>query len=208
MSSIVGTARPLAPFQLGFDVLSPVTEAMLQEATARGMTWVGRYLNVLSPSEVTLLFDYGMGILPYTEAMTSAPLTDATGRSYGKACAAHAATLGIPEGVHVAIDLEAPAEGSDAAHHVNAMSEILRGQGRPSALYVGVPQPLSGPELFRLAPNRYIKGGGAAAEPPCGWSAIQLEPLEGLTLAGVKVDVEVSKFDYLGRALMLWWGAS
>ena len=36
---------------LGFDVLQPVTRAMLQDATAQGLRFVGRYLDNLDADE-------------------------------------------------------------------------------------------------------------------------------------------------------------
>lgn len=201
----VGVPRACAPFVLGFDVLQPVTEALLQEATAKSFKWAGRYLETLTGAERDLLFRYGFGILPYTEAMIHSPLSAVTGESRGVLACDWAEQLGVPSLVHVAIDLELPATGSDVAAHVNAMSDRLLAKNRGAALYVGVPQPLSGAELFALRPNRYIKGGGRAEEPTCGWAALQLEPLEGITLGGIAVDVEVSKLDYEGRALTMWW---
>jgi hypothetical protein len=202
---IVGVARACPPFTLGFDVFEPVTEVMLQEATAKGLKFAGRYLENLTVAEVGLLFRYGFGILPYTEAMTKTPLSVATGLARGELACAQGDGVGCPPLVHIGIDLELPAEGSDCEGHIDAMSDALLAKNRGAALYVGDPQPLTGSQLFQRRPNRYIKGGGRVAEPLCGWAALQLEPLEGMILAGVKVDVEVSKLDYQGRALVLWW---
>ena len=210
--SAVGVARAAAPFKLGFDILQPCTPEMLSDAIGHGMIWVGRYLNNLSPAERDLIFSAGLGILPYTEAMTREPLSASTGTTYGYTMAGAALDLDMPAGVHIAIDLELPDARSNAAAHVNAMASELLAHGYGAALYVGVPQPLTSRELYALRPNRYIKGGGritdvfgSLAEPTCGWAALQLEPLESLTLGGVAVDVEVTKLDYQGRALTLWW---
>jgi hypothetical protein len=212
MTQPVGLARVLPPFFLGFDVLQPCSDAMLSDAMGHGFRFVGRYLNNLTHDERDRIFAAGFGILPYTEAPTVAPLTSATGAYYGRAMVNAAALLAMPAGVHVAIDLEDPAEGSDCAAHVNAMAAALVAGGYGAALYVGNPQPLTGAELFALRPNRYIKAAGRVvdrfghlAEPACDWCVLQLEPLEGETLGGVAVDIEVSKFDYEGRALTLWW---
>lgn len=210
--SVVGIARPAPPFLLGFDCYAPVTDAMLQEATARGFKWVGRYLDNLAGDELARIHSYGFGVLPYLVAMTKEPLSVANGRARGRQACARAADLGMPAAVHVGADLESPMAGSDIPGHVNALAGELLAGHLASALYVGVPQPCSSKVLFGLRPNRYIKGGGRIAdaagelaEPACGWAALQLEPLEAVTLAGSKVDVEVTKFDYMGRALVLWW---
>ena len=203
----IGVARPCPPFYLGFDVLEPVTAAMLDDAIAHGCRWVGRYLNDLSSAEVARIFARGLGLLLYTEAMTSSPLSAATGHAYGVKAGAWAGALGVPPRVHVAIDLEDPAPASECGAHVNAMAGALLGDALGAALYIGVPQPLTGPELFALLPDRYIKGGGRATVPTCGWAALQLEPLEGLRFGGAPVDIEVTKLDDMGRALVLWWPA-
>jgi hypothetical protein len=208
----VGVARAAAPFLLGFDVLAPPTEGMLQAATARGMRFCGAYLDTLTAATRDRIFHYGFGILPYTAALVHEPLSILTGRARGVWANERAAALEMPTSVHVGIDLELPAAGSDCGGHVDAMAVTLQAAQRGAALYVGVPQPLTGRQLFALLPDRYIKGAGRVvdaadnlAEPGCGWAALQLEPVEGLLLAGVKVDVEVTKIDYEGRALVLWW---
>jgi hypothetical protein len=213
-SLTVGVARALPPFLLGFDVLAPVSEEMLDAAAAHSFRWVGRYLGTIGAGERDRIFRRGIGILPYTVAVTRTHLSAVTGHADGEAASDEADAIGCAPLVHVPIDLELPLAGSDCASHVDAFARALRGRGRNAALYVGVPQPLTSAELFARVPDRYIKGGGriedrfgALAEPECGWSALQLEPLERVTLAGVAVDVAVSKLDYRGRALNLWWPA-
>ncbi len=173
----VGVAHACPPFLLGFDVLAPASDAVLDDAFDRGLRWGGRYLNNLTPAERDRFFARGLGILPYTEAMTGEPLDAATGVRYGVAMSARAASLEMPGGVHVGIDLESPMSGSLVGEHVNAMADALVAHKLSAALYVGAPQPLRSHELFLLKPNRYIKGAGrivdaygALAEPDCGWA--------------------------------------
>jgi hypothetical protein len=209
----VGVARALPPFWLGFDCEEPATDAMIADAVSRGFRFVGRYVNNLDAAERDRIFAQGLGILPYTFAFVTEPMSAATGELYGGHMASVCiGALSMPPTVHVAIDLEKPAAGSLVAPHVNAFSRKLEDVGLGPALYVGVPQPATSVELFRMIPNRYIKGGGrivdaggALAEPACGWCCIQLEPLDLYELGGVRVDVEVSKLDYEDRALTLWW---
>jgi hypothetical protein len=200
-----GVARACAPFLLGFDVLEPVTEPMLQAATARGFQWIGRYLETLKPAERDLIFRYGFGIAPLLEAMTVQVLTAATGSARGELADAQASAIGTPLGVHVTIDLELPRAGSDVLGHVDALADRILSGRRGAALYVGVPQPLDGANLFAARPNRYWRGAGDVPEPACGWAALQLEPLEGVVLAGTKVDVDVSQADRFSRVLTMWW---
>lgn len=211
--SDVGVARLVEPFVLGFDCLQLVTPAMLDEASAYRFEFVAQYLEVLARSPATrdLIFSRGMAILPLTEATVQEPLSQQTGRDRGVQTVARARSLNMPATVDIVIDLEDPAAGSNVPEHVDAMSVEISGP-YGSALYVAVPQPLTGHELYELHPPRYIKGGGrvvdrngAIAEPDCGWCAIQLEPLEYADLAGQRVDVIVTKRDYRGRGLTLWY---
>lgn len=210
----IGVARALPPFWLGFDCLGEITDAMLDEAPTHNFKWCARYLENLTPAERDRIFARGLGILPLTEATVKEPLTAGTGLQRGAQTITHARALEMPPGPHIVIDFEAPAAGSDAPAHINNMAAIFTapGAGFGAALYVAVPQTLGSGELFSLKTNRYIKGGGRIvdrfgnlAEPQCGWCAVQLEPLEGIKLAGKPVDVQISKLDYLGRGLTLWW---
>jgi hypothetical protein len=201
----VGIARACPPFLLGFDCLTPVNEEIATQAAARGLRWVGQYLEVLTPATRDLIWAHDLGIAPLTEAETSRPLSVQTGADRGALAVAQCEGLEMAPTVHVTIDLELPYGGSDCPGHVNAFSDRLLKAYFAAALYVGVPEPLNAPQLFALRPNRYWKGGGQVPEPHCGWSALQLEPLEGLVLAGTRVDVNVSKLDYFGRAMTMWW---
>jgi hypothetical protein len=201
----MGAARACPPFSMGFDCLTPVNEEIAVQAAARGFRWVGQYLEELTPETRDTIFAHDMGIALLTEAETSRPLSAETGADRGALAVSQCQALDVPPTVHVTIDLELPYAGSDCPAHVNAMSDrLLRGY-YAAALYVGVPEPLNAAQLFALRPNRYWKGGGAVPEPHCGWCNIQLEPLEGLVLAGTRVDVNVSKLDYFGRAMTMWW---
>lgn len=211
--TVRGRTTLAQPFWLGFDCYAKVTEPMLQEATASGLKCAGRYLANLDAAEVDLCWRYGFPLLVYLEAMVRTPLSAAAGTQYGRLAAGRAGDLGIAPGVHLCIDLEDPAPGSEPAGFVNAIAAQLASVGCKSALYLGVPPPgLTSSQVFALAPDRYIKGAGRllepdmlnVLEPPCGWAAIQLEPLEHMTLAGIPVDTFVTKLDYEGRALMLW----
>jgi hypothetical protein len=207
----VGVARPAPPYLLGFDCLTPVTRSMLLDVGTYGFRWVGRYLETLEPAERDLIFSFGIGIMPLTEATVKEPLTRTTGTVRGVQSRDRASSLGCPPGVSIAIDFEAPMAGGDVAAHIDAMTIEIRGP-YGAVLYVGEPQPLPSHELFTLLPQPYWKGAGrlvdatgALAEPDCGWAAFQLSPLERAELAGKKVDVDVTQTDYRGRVMTMWW---
>lgn len=208
----LGIARPAEPFMLGFDCLTPITRAMLADVRSYGFQWVGRYLENLEADERDLIFGAGLAIAPLTEATTREVLTRTTGTVRGVQTRDRASSLGMPAGVSIAIDFEAPMAGGDVAAHVDAMAVEIRGGSYGAALYVGVPQPLTSASLFSLLPLPYWKGAGRIvdaagelAEPGCGWAILQLEPLQRAELAGRHVDVNVTQADYQCRTFTMWW---
>jgi hypothetical protein len=201
----IGVARAVSNFSLGFDSLAPVTGAILQDAQSEGYKFVGRYLHNLTPSEVNIIFALGFGIWCLTYAPTGVVLNAATGAQHGAQDVSQAKALQIPSLVDITLDFESPAAGSDGPAHINAAAGVLTSAGYGDPLYVGGPEPLNGSQLGSLATKKYAKGGGQIPEPPCGWCIIQLEPLNQ-PLFGTRVDVDISKQDYLGRSMVLWWG--
>ena len=201
----IGVARDAAPYLLGFDCLVPKTAAMLADAKARGLSWCGCYLETLNASQRDLVFSYDMAIALLTEADTFDVLTATIGTAKGLLAAKAARALAAPLGVHVTIDYEDPKAGSQSAAYINAKSDSLEAGGYPACFYAGEPDPLTAAATYNTHPRRYWKGGGAVPEPQCGWCVLQLEPLQGLELGGVAVDVDVTKADYEGRVLTLWY---
>lgn len=180
---------------------------MLAQAVALGHKWCGQYVETLAanPGTVQRIFSHGLAIALLTEADTFDVLTAAIGTARGLLSAQAARGLGAPVGVHMTIDFEEPKAGSQPAPYLDARSDAQEGQGYPACLYAGLPEPLTGSGLYNTHPRRYWKGGGKVPEPDCGWCVVQLEPLEGLLLAGVAVDMDVTKEDYEGRVLTLWF---
>lgn len=210
--SAVGVARVATPYMLGFDCLTEVTDAMLAEAGSYRFEWVGRYLEILTIAERNRIFAAGLAIAPLTEATTKDVLTATTGTVRGVQTRDRASSLAMPPAVSIVIDFEDPMAGSNVPAHVNAMAAEIRGGHYGAALYLGEPEPLTSAEVFALSPFPYWKGAGrlvdasgGLVEPACGWACLQLSPLEGATLAGVPVDVNVTQRDYKGRSLVLWW---
>jgi len=208
----VGVARIAPLFARGFDCLSPVTSQTIRRAVASGFGgFVGRYLETLTPTERDVIFAAGVPILLLTEARVDEPLNANTGRESGAISVARAQALEAPASVHVTIDLESPAAGSEVAPHVNAFAGDLTAASFGAMLYVGQPQPSTSAELFAMAPARYFKAAGrivdrfgALAEPACGWCVVQCAPLDQ-DLFGQDVDADFIQADNEGRRPILWW---
>lgn len=126
--------------------------------------------------------------------------------------------LGIPKGATVWLDLEGPeawkTDPAVLAKYINAWAVAIEGAGWQPGLYVGAPQPLSGPELYKLAVKRYWLGIGRCidrtgkdAYPDCGWSMRQdwHGKKSGMMWkdTGVLVDTNGVQCDHFGR-LPMW----
>jgi hypothetical protein len=205
MLPVIGVARAVPPFTRGFDCLSPVTNQVARLAKASGFDFVGRYLHNLSTAERDAIFDADLALWPLTYAPTEEPLTAATGAAAAARDVLFARALAIPPGIHITLDYESPAPGSNGPAHLNAASHALRAAGYADAVYVGGPEDLSSASLSALLTTRYCKGGGRVPEPARGWCMLQLEPLDQVMFGGQDVDVDVAKADYHGDGLTLWY---
>ena len=203
----IGIARPPPLFSLGFDILGPVSGAMVQDAKLAGYKWIGRYLHNLTAQEVSLIFAQKMGLWLLTYAPTNVVLTASTGVQYGGQAVHQARSLSVPPSVDITADYESPMAGSDGPAHLTGFWQQLVGNSYGDCLYVGGPEDLNAGQLMALPFTGYAKGGGEVPEPSCGWKVLQLEPLEGVTFGGVKCDADVCKADYKGRQVTMWWGA-
>jgi hypothetical protein len=190
----------------GFDCLAPVSAAIVKAAVSDGYVWVGRYLNNLTPGERDVIFAAGLAILPLTEAMVGVALSTNSGASYGLSCAHMAQRLGVPAGVHVVIDLEDPAAGSDCAGHVNAMAGALGSTNYEYAagLYLGEPLPpeLTAAQIYAMRPDRYGRGSPGVPEPACGWCWVQTA--WNVERWGIEIDTGKIQADRLGRLPTIW----
>ncbi len=184
---------------LPFSQSGTAVQAALLEAA--GANAVAGYLGVMTKERLEAVLGSGMAYLPVTLA-----------GEYNDGAAdeiAQLKNLGIPASVTVFLDME----GMAAFHtdpkvliaKVNAWSEDILGAGYVPGLYVGVPQPLTSMELWKLKSQRYWRGQGsirdrydALAEPAgCGWCMTQVYP--SVTLGTVLVDCNMVGQDYKGR---------
>lgn len=172
---------------------------------ARGVSCLVGYLGSIDAKRLAAVLDAGLAFMPVTFA-----------GEYNDGAADEVAqlkALGIPAGATVWLDLEGqkafatpPAE---LIGKINAWADAIRGAGFMPGLYVGVPQPLTSEELYRLRVSRYWHGQGsvrdrfgALAEPfksftACrGWNMVQAAP--SVTWGGVLVDANLVLGDYRG----------
>lgn len=204
----IGLAHAVATPALGFDCLAPVPANVARQFAADGMRFVGRYLETLSAIEVTWLHAAGLVILPLSEAWSGTVLDAEVGGRRGATALAHARALGIAEGVHIWLDLEATQGNVQSVmEYVAAAAREIASGGYACGLYVGAGQPLSAAQLHALAPDRYWRGGSfGVPEPVCGFTVTQLPRLDR-TIHGQRVDLDCLSEDFLGRTPVGWGSA-
>lgn len=167
-----------------------------------GVKCFAGYLGAMTQKRLLDVLESGMGFMPVT-----------FGGEYEDGSQdelAQLRALGIPPGVTVWLDLEGrkawDTEASKLLGLIEAWAAPISAAGYVAGLYCGVPQPLTGKQLYKLSGiTRYWKGQGrqvdrptgAIAEPDCGFCMTQMYP--SITLAGVLVDANMVGQDYRGR---------
>ncbi len=165
---------------------------------ANGVDGLVGYLGVINAARVAAVVSAGLGFMGVTLA----------GHYDGAAAVAQCKALGLPAGKTAWLDVEGQAAfatpPSELIAKINAWADIVAAAGYMPGLYVGVPQPLTSDELFKLHVVRYWRGQGSVrdrfnglAEPGCGWCVTQMYPSH--VRAGVLVDVDAVGQDYRGR---------
>jgi len=203
----VGIARMVEPFTFGADALEPFTDDALSAVTELGCTWVGQYLENLTPKTRDRIFSRNMGIKLITEARVSALSAD-VGRLSADLEVRRLRILECPTRLHVTIDLEsAHGRPLEVEEYVDTFARGFSDAAFDAELYVGPGQPLDARELWALLPDRYWRSSSLVPEPSCGYSTLQLWPnnWELSKAGGFKVDMNVTQADRLGRLPTLWW---
>ncbi len=170
----------------------------------RGVDGVVGYLGSMNAWRLGHIIDSGLAFMPVTFAgeFFDGPADEL----------AHLQALGLPKGCTVWLDLEGHKSFNwppqDLVRLIDEWASKVAAAGYMPGLYVGSPQPLTGPELAKLAVVRYWKApslvldrhGKDWSEPPgCGWCMQQVWPQGMFRDTGVFVDVNIIGQDRRGR---------
>jgi hypothetical protein len=186
------------------------TADQARKLRASGVEFFVGYLGAMNPVRLAAVLDAGLAFMPVTFA-----------GEYKDGAADEVAqlkALGVPLGTTVWLDLEGvdawntPADKLMAL--INAWAADIAWAGYMPGLYVGAPQPLTGPELYSLKVVRYWLGigrcvskDGKDAYPACGWVMRQDWHAQGNGMmwkdTGVFVDTNSIQCDHKGR-LPVW----
>lgn len=172
------------------------------------------YLGSMTPQRLQDVADAGLGFMPVTKAneFYDGPADEI----------AQLKALKIPQGVCVWLDIEGERiwdhgkeDPKEVMRLLSSWAQPINAEGWLASLYVGVPQPLLGPELYALPFVRYWLGigrcigrdGKDAYPAPAGWCMRQDWHNQGNGMiwrgTGVLVDTNSVQCDHKGR-LPVW----
>jgi hypothetical protein len=201
-----GAPRVCPPHALGVDCLTPLSDLQLASLAARGVAWIGAYVQALreDPSYLDRIFAHQLAVAPIAEGLQGA-LTAEMGDAYGGQVVSMLQGLFCPGGVHVTIDLED--DQGDAAGCVNAHARRQLEAGLRAMLYVGQPCTLTGAELQALLPDRYWRSGSlGVGVPRRQWCVLQLRPIDQVDgPTGAALDWDIVEADAEGELPVFWW---
>ena len=213
----------------GIDTVHVLTPERCSALVALGYSWVARYIArdprrletpdtdggdhagcwTLSTSEARDIHAAGLGLVPVQWGPGAGDrITAQTGHLAGQDAAGYARWLGVTEGVHLWCDWEGARAMAAGAVNGRAYLEgwaaaVLAG-GYLAGLYVSLPQPLSGPQLYGLRGYDSYWGAAQGSLPvplPRGY-AIQQELLT--EVAGIPCDPDTLRCDCSGGMPYLW----
>jgi len=182
------------------------TAAQANALKATGIDFFVGYLGAMNAARLGYILDAGLAFMPVTFAGEYEDGADDE--------VAQLKALNLPAGCTVWLDLEGQrawkTDPKLLMSKINAWADKISTAGYMPGLYVGAPQPLSGPELYSLRVVRYWLGIGRCVDrtgkdayPNCGWCVRQDWHNQGNGMmwknTGVFVDTNSIQCDHKGR---------
>jgi hypothetical protein len=197
---------------VGIDCLTPLTPAMLLAlktyvlpGTKTGITFVIRYLENLTATEVANILAAGFGLIVIGESRPNGYIPSAAdGTADGQREAAKVNALGLPHGLTVGCDLEGMGgTAADTIAYANAWAQAVVAVGLAMA-YVGAGIPLTPQQLWLLLDTLYWHSLSSVQQVAvCDYAMIQGYPTQTLDLGSgltLEADINFCYRDKLGRA--------
>lgn len=195
------------------DMLSPLSSEVLDAldgyclpGTQTGVTLFGRYLENLTPEELSGIVGRGYGALLIGESRPNGYIpTAVSGGADGLREVTRMRALGIPEGATVVCDLEGMGgTGQDTILYADAYASCVQAAKGSCMAYVGDGVPLSPAQLYALPTTLYWHSlSNVQQVATCDYCAIQGYPTQKLYLPGgivIEADVSFIYRDKKGRA--------
>jgi len=195
--AVVGRAFQPRVRAIGVDTIQVMTAAFLASLQAfdPAIEYIGRYVDTLTPSEVSLIHGAGYAILPFTYAGEFDPSPRL----------ASLAALGCPAGVTLVLDVESvQIPTAQLVTQINGWAAAVKAAGYDPGGYVGAASGLSAEQWGDLAIDRYVRSCSLVPESSEGFVVEQLFPPDIHVGSGLVVDYLVARQDYERRSVTLW----
>ena len=181
----------------GIDTIQPISIKNALDLKDRGIEFVIRYVNSITPSEIDGLLHANMPfmLVTYAKAYDASALLDRL--NY----------LNIPKNATIAFDLEAEkAENvAEIISKSNQIAKLLKASDKIPMIYYGAGLQLTSSELYLLEFTRYWESCsketdrfGKESSPRCDPCMIQLYP-PNQPLCGLVVDYDIIQMDFSNR---------
>jgi hypothetical protein len=212
---LLGTVQHAVPGLKGFDTNTVLTAASAGEFAASGYAFCFRYLSRgagqqpgdLSYNEAKTIMDAGLALGAVQHVSMPGWVPSATlGKEYGTNAANNAASIGLPKGLNLWMDLEGIASGTSAQtviDYANAWYDAVAAAGYVPGIYVGANCILTGDQLYNdLKYQHYWKSLSRVPEiPNRGYQLIQSYTPDAV--CGVSIDTDTTQNDEQGGAILL-----
>lgn len=197
----------------GFDTNTKLTARSAAKLRQAGFVFAVRYLSRegtsprdLTRTETEIIIGSGLALMAVQHVPQEGwTPSEELGRSYGRNAADHAATAGLPTGMHLWLDLEGvnhAVSSETVIAYCNAWLDEVASAGYRTGVYVGANCILTGDQLYwRLRTKSYWKAGSTVPDiPERGYCLVQ-RIVAGDEVAGVAIDRNVTKVDGFGDTL-------
>jgi hypothetical protein len=195
---------------VGFDTDTVLTSATAAAFVQAKFHFAIRYLSRgstesssdLTSGEAASILEAGLALMAVQHASSSGWVpTSQLGTQYGQTAAQNAASVGLPSGMLLWLDLEGVATGSDAiavSAYCNAWFTAVAAAGYLPGLYVGAGSVLNADQLEALEVQYFWKSGSNVAYPSTGFCMVQ-SINSSYVLDGVAYDRDMVQDDNLGN---------
>lgn len=164
---------------------------------------VGRYVENLTPGEISMYLAHNVGVFTIGVARSDAMANPSgvLGTRDGAAAMARRIALGIPAGGQHVLDVEGPAKatGQQVAEYTNAANAAIMADLKTrAAFYEGWGIKLTAQQLHELLTSTLYYASSPFSLPPAERGFALVQAVENVSIAGTKIDVNRANADRLG----------
>ena len=183
------------------DAVTPLDEHSGGVLKSAGIDAVVQYAPTMNKTRLASILSTGLALMligGYADKPDAWSPNAGLGRSEGQASVLRAKSCEYFPGAVLWCDIETPNPGAhaqDILDYGNAWAAEVGAAGYLPGVYIGAGVRLTPSQLYSMRFVRYWRAGSMGVpEPTCGWSMIQLYPLDQV-LQGIGVDYDIVQGD-------------